>query len=396
LRALDRFGRWLRGPQRDAPPAPASASAVAPKDDMRHDDALRDALTVRELVAEPWYVDQVAIDGKRLVAAGWSMPIDGASEPAAGWFNVNGRRFDVTRYPLPRVDVGNVFWQRAGAANSGFECEIDDLPDPYPDGVLEITRVRPLTPAVERGRDSWFKPDPALHADLPDEDRRFRVIGDRDPVGFLVSGATDYHRLDRALVAVSGSHLHEFSRVLDWGVGCGRVARHFPVARSDALTGCDIDRDNIDWCRAHLQGTFFASQLTPPLPFANASFEIVYGISVFTHFREPMQLRWLDELARVTAPGAILLLTTHGQTAIDFSRLSPADYARVTQDVQRAGILVSGTNTQLDGHAEHAGEYVNVYHSADYVRRTWGQFFDVLHILPGYILHHDLVVLRKR
>jgi hypothetical protein len=108
-----------------------------------------------------------------------------------------------------------------------------------------------------------------------------------------------------------------------------------------------------------------------------------------------MPLRWL-ELARVTASAQILLLTTHGQTAIDFSRLSPADYARVTQDVQRAGIVVSGTNTQLDGHAEHEGEYVNVYHGADYVRRTWGQFFDVLHILPGYILHHDLVVLRKR
>jgi hypothetical protein len=395
LRAFDRFRRWLRAPQPDARPAPASASTIASNDDTRRDDALRDALVVRELVAEPWYVDRVSIDGKRLVAAGWSMPIDGASEPAEGWFSVNGRRFDATRYPLPRADVGNVFWQRAGAANSGFECEIGDLPEPYPDGVLEITRVRPGTPAVERGRDSWFKPDPALHTDLPDEDRRFRVIGDRDAVGFLVSGATDYHRLDRALVAVSGSHLHELRRVLDWGVGCGRVARHFPAGRSDALTGCDIDRDNIDWCSGHLPGTFVASQLTPPLPFDDASFDIVYGISVFTHFREPMQLRWLEELARITASGAILLLTMHGQTAIDFSRLSPADYARVTQDVQRAGIVVSGTNTQLDGHAEHAGEYVNVYHSADYVRRTWGQFFDVLHILPGYILHHDLVVLRK-
>jgi SAM-dependent methyltransferase len=183
--------------------------------------------------------------------------------------------------------------------------------------------------------------------------------------------------------------------VLDWGVGCGRVARHFPADHSDALTGCDIDRDNIEWCSRHLPGTFVASQLTPPLPFGDASFDIVYGISVFTHFREAMQLRWLEELARVTAPGALLLLTTHGQTAIDFSRLSPAEYARVTQDVQRTGIVVSGTNTQLDGHAEHEGEYVNVYHSADYVRRTWGRFFDVLHILPGYILHHDLVVLRK-
>jgi len=29
------------------------------------------------------------------------------------------------------------------------------------------------------------------------------------------------------------------------------------------------------------------------------------------------------------------------------------------------------------------------------VQRTWSRFFNVVHILPGYILHHDLVVLRK-
>jgi SAM-dependent methyltransferase len=251
------------------------------------------------------------------------------------------------------------------------------------------------TPPVERGRDSWFAPDPALHGDLPDEDRRFRVIGDRDARGFLVSGATDYHRMDRALVEVTGKRLHEFAQVLDWGVGCGRVARHFPAAHAAALTGCDIDGDNAGWCSAHLPGTFVASRLTPPLPFARGRFDLVYGISVFTHLREPMQLAWLEELARVTRPGAILLLTTHGQTAIDFSRLAPADYRRTHDRVAREGIVVSGTNSQLDGHAEHAGEYVNVWHSADYVRRTWGRYFDVLHILPGYILHHDLVVLRN-
>ena len=98
----------------------------------------------------------------------------------------------------------------------------------------------------------------------------------------------------------------------------------------------------------------------------------------------------------MTRRGAVLLMTTHGQTAIDFSRLTPDLYRATCARVAREGLVESGANTQLDGHAEHGGEYVNVYHADDYVRRTWGRWFDVLAILPGYILHHDLVVMRKR
>lgn len=351
--------------------------------------------TVARLRAEPWYVDQVTIDGTRLRAVGWSMPVDDRA-PDEGWFTVNGRCFDRIAYPLPRADVAAVFPQRRNAALCGFECEIDDAGDPFPDGVMEIRRVVRDTPRAERGRDSWFAPDPARHSNVPGEDRRFRVIGDRDLRGFLVSGATDYHRMDRALVALAGRRLHEFAQILDWGVGCGRVARHFPAERAVALTGCDIDRDNVGWCAGNLPGTFAVSTLAPPLPFDAARFDLVYGVSVFTHMREPMQLAWLAELARVTRRGAFLLMTIHGETAIDFSRLSPDEHRRTRERVAREGIVVSGTNTQLDGHADHHGEYVNVYHDADYVRRTWSGNFDVLDILPGYILHHDLVVMRRR
>lgn len=361
---------------------------------MQTDPSDRD-LVVRRLVAEPWYVDRVTIDGSRLVAAGWSMPVEDR-EPEEGWFSVNGRRFDRMSYPLPRDDVGAVFWQREGSSICGFEGEIDALATPYPEGVLEIRRNVRDTPRIERGRDSWFAPDPALHASLPDEDRRFRVIGDRDPRGFLVSGATDYHRMDRVLVEITGRHMHEFDAVLDFGVGCGRVARHFPAQRAEALIGCDVDRANIAWCAEHLPGRFVATSLAPPLPFGPESFDVIYGVSVFTHLREPMQLRWLAELSRIARPGAVLLMTTHGETAIDFSRLTPCGYRLTRERVAREGFVVSGENSQLDGHVAHGGEYVNVYHSADYVRRTWSRHFEVAHVLPGYILHHDLVVMRKR
>jgi hypothetical protein len=59
-------------------------------------------------------------------------------------------------------------------------------------------------------------------------------------------------------------------------------------------------------------------------------------------------------------------------------------------------VVLRGPTRPRAAPAPHAGEYVNVYHATDYVRATWGRYFDVVHVLPGYILHHDLVMLRKR
>ncbi len=353
-------------------------------------------------VVEPWTVDQVEVGGGQVVVRGWSLPPSGGptaestttTEPRE--FRINGRRCDEIRYPMPRPDVGAFFWQRRNADLSGFECRAfgDDVP--YPHGVLEIERVRPGALPIERGRDCWLVPDPALHVDLPEEGRRYRVIGNRDRDGFLTTGATDYHRLDRAIAAVSGRRLHEFRRVLDWGSGCGRVARHFPSQCSMAFTGCDIDHDNVNWCSAYLRGTFVRCALVPPLPFADGEFELVYGVSVFTHLREALQFKWLDELARVTSKSAFLLMTVHGRTALEFARLKPNVYARLRAKIDRAGLFVTSTNSQIDGYADHRGEYVNVFHSHEYIRRVWSRRFEVLAIIPGYIFTHDLVVLRTR
>jgi len=349
--------------------------------------------TADPLPAEPWSLDEVDVGSDRLTVRGWSIPADAAVEPRQ--FTFNGRPFDEIRYPLPRPDVGALFAGRPAADRCGFQCSTTLSDTAYPNGVLEIERVRPGATPIDRGRDCAFVPDPAAHIDLPDEDRRFRVIGNKDRTGFLTTGATDYYRLDRAIAAISGRRLHEFDRVLDWGSGCGRVARHFPARAAARFTGCDIDHDNVRWCSAHLPGTFVPSTVVPPLPFEPGVFDVVYGISVFTHLRERLQHKWLAELARITAKGAYLLMTVHGPTTIEFAHLAPHDSSRLQAQVERSGLLVTSRNSQIDGHADHRGEYVNVSHSHDYIRREWSRHFDVLEIVPGYIFTHDLVVLRK-
>ena len=341
------------------------------------------------LIAEPWFIDRFEVAQGSVLISGWSFEQD-----ARDSFLLNGVPFDEVAHPILRPDVADIFWQRRGADRCGFRLSASGVSAPYRDGTMRVSRAVE-SDAVDAGRDSWWLPDPTLHADLPDADRRFRVIGNRDARGFLDTGATDFHRIDAVVRRLTGKPLGEHARVLDWGVGCGRLARHFPVA-AGALSGCDIDRDNVAWCRAHLRGRFEHSALQPPLPFDDGEFDVVYGISVFTHLREALQDRWLDELRRVTRTGGLVLTTVHGETAVDFNRLSPPEYAKLLAAIEARGLLAGGTNHQLDGFVDEPDEYLNVFHHRDYVRRHWSRGFDVLHVIPGYIFTHDLVVLRAR
>jgi SAM-dependent methyltransferase len=48
------------------------------------------------------------------------------------------------------------------------------------------------------------------------------------------------------------------------------------------------------------------------LPYADNTFDIIYGISVFTHLPLEKHYEWKDELARVLKKGGIILFTTQG------------------------------------------------------------------------------------
>lgn len=103
--------------------------------------------------------------------------------------------------------------------------------------------------------------------------------------------------------------------VLEWGCGPGRIIRHMQALLPGArLTGADYNAATIEWCAKSLPGIFFANNaLNPPLPFPDASFDVAYNFSVFTHLSEAVQLAWARELHRVLRPGGCLICTTHGE-----------------------------------------------------------------------------------
>lgn len=108
-------------------------------------------------------------------------------------------------------------------------------------------------------------------------------------------------------------------RILDWGCGPGRIIRHLPlfIGNSCELTGTDYNERSIKWCRENLKGINFTINGSDALlPFPDNYFDIIYGLSVFTHLPVEKHNEWKDELARILKQGGIILFTTQGENFI--------------------------------------------------------------------------------
>lgn len=139
----------------------------------------------------------------------------------------------------------------------------------------------------------------------------------RDVPHFLESGRAAADALRAALLRV-GRPIESAHEVLDFGCGCGRVLRHLTGMHDTHVCGSDYNAKGIEWVRENLPWvTASVNELKPPLPFADASFDFVYALSVFTHLPADLQSAWMAELHRVIRPDGILAISTMGAAYID-------------------------------------------------------------------------------
>ena len=214
---------------------------------------------------------------------------------------------------------------------------------------------------------------------LPPRRLMVRVAGTADADWFLRSGRAGYDAI------AAHVPLGEIRAVLDFGCGCGRVTRYFRDHGGE-VAGSDVSDDAVGWCRDNLRfARFEANGIAPPLVFDDASFDLVYALSVFTHLTADLQLAWRDELRRVLRPGGRLLITTHGRSYVP--RLDGGERARFERGelVVRWGEVV-GSNL------------CSAYHPERYLRDTFAQGFAFLELEAEGARGNptqDLVLLQK-
>ena len=225
-----------------------------------------------------------------------------------------------------------------------------------------------LSEAPRRARD--FLPDVRdrliAQRSLPPARLRRRVGRTSSRRQFLEVGKTVAEDLFLAIEGL-GARRQDYGTWLDLGCGAGRVTRHLDREPSVVrLIGADLDREAIEWCCRHLRGRFVPVAEIPPTSLEEGSIDLVYCISVFTHRDEQRQRLWLAEIRRLLRPRGMLLASMHSPE-LTFER---PDLSREQHDaLGRTGFLFAP--------ASAAFNEASAFHSEDYLRRVWGELFEM-------------------
>lgn len=178
--------------------------------------------------------------------------------------------------------------------------------------------------------------------------------------------------------------------ILDWGCGPGRIIRHMPslFPITCRFYGTDYNPSSVKWCSENLPGIEFnLNTIQPELPYSDNKFDIIYGISIFTHLSEEMHWGWAKELLRIMKPQGILFLTTQGRNF--FGKMT----AEEIDQFKKGELVVRGQVTE--GHRTYSA-----FQPETFMKRLF-EGHEVLEFIeqekePGQFPPQDIWIIRKK
>jgi SAM-dependent methyltransferase len=117
-----------------------------------------------------------------------------------------------------------------------------------------------------------------------------------------------------------GAPLQAHHKVLDFGAGWGRISRFFlSTVPLENIYGLDVMEQFVQICRETFKSDNFAvCNPFPPTSIPDGNMNFIVGYSVFSHLSEQACASWMQEFARILAPGGIVALTTRGRPFFDY------------------------------------------------------------------------------
>ena len=217
--------------------------------------------------------------------------------------------------------------------------------------------------------------------------------------GYLESGRRDIETM-LSIVAGADGGVEPRTRVLDLGCAEGRMLRHFPRSEGCELWGVDINASRVSWAQQNLPQPFrfVVTTSAPHLPFEDRYFDLVYGLSVFTHISD-LADAWFLEVLRVLRHGGLAYLTIHDEHSVD---LLLHGYGKPGERLELADVL-----RRFDEHtgvlsrdwvyfAVDADPAAQVFHNSAYLAEKWGRFAELVARQQEAADYQTALLVRKR
>lgn len=195
---------------------------------------------------------------------------------------------------------------------------------------------------------------------------------------YLADGWRTLAELMLLLEAV-GKPLLQMGSMLEFASGHGRFTRHLVKAvGAQCVTVSDVVADAVEFSCASFGVQGFVSSARPEDVQWPRQWELVFVLSLFSHLPRASWLRWLQQLWQAVEPGGVLVLTTHGQEA-----------------VQRAGVSLDAEGyffaSSSESQAIDAQEYGTAFTSEAFVQAQIKQLEPPAHVhfSPTWFWNHQ-------
>lgn len=161
-------------------------------------------------------------------------------------------------------------------------------------------------------------------------------------------------------------------KILDWGCGVSRTVIHLPKYTSEAeIHGCDINKKMISFNKNNFkQIAYSLISNEPPTSYEACYFDLIYGMSIFTHIEGNLQELWFKEINRILKVGGIFLFTTHGK--FFYSKLLP---------FEKNKLFERGLYSKV--YKQRGHRMMSTYNAPEALKKVIEKYFSILEFHAG-------------